>query len=394
MIAVTLTAIIVFLAIPVVLLALEVAFAVLSTDSITAKQNDDETSPLKVAVLVPAHNEAAVIGKNLTQLRAQLAEQDRLVVVAHNCTDDTRHVAARHGAEVVVRDAPAERGKGYALDFGLRHLQTDPPDIVVIVDADCHAQDGAMQTLARTAADTGAPIQALYLMEPHEHAGPGQRVSAFAFLVKNHIRLLGLKRMGLPSHLVGSGMAFPWPLIRDARLASGHIVEDMQLGVDLVCDGHPAVFCPAARVTSAFPLGDASQVSQRKRWEHGHLQMIGSQVPKLVGASIVNRSLTTLLFALDLAIPPLTVFALLLGLSLAIASLAAWFGVGVTQWAILVGLAGLFALSVAAAWWRFGRAVLPTKAILAVPAYIASKSGIYFSFWGNRQQEWVRTKRD
>ena len=394
MIAVTLTAIIVFLAIPVVLLALEVAFAVLSTDSITAKQNDDETSPLKVAVLVPAHNEAAVIGKNLTQLRAQLAEQDRLVVVAHNCTDDTRHVAARHGAEVVVRDAPAERGKGYALDFGLRHLLTDPPDIVVIVDADCHAQDGAMQTLARTAADTGAPIQALYLMEPHERAGPGQRVSAFAFLVKNHIRLLGLKRMGLPSHLVGSGMAFPWPLIRDARLASGHIVEDMQLGVDLVCDGHPAVFCPAARVTSAFPLGEASQVSQRKRWEHGHLQMIGSQVPKLIKASIADRSLTTLLFALDLAIPPLTVFALLLGLSLAIASLAAWFGVGVTQWAMLVGLAGLFALSVATAWWRFGRAVLPTKAILAVPAYIASKSGIYFSFLGNRQQEWVRTKRD
>lgn len=394
MIEFMITAIVALLAAPVILLALEVAFAVLPSSGTAAGRSTGDLSRRTVAVLVPAHDEAAVIGENLAQLRAQLTERDRLVVVAHNCTDDTSHIAARHGAEVVVRNAPAERGKGFALDFGLKHLQADPPDIVVIVDADCHVHDDAIQTLARNATDTESAVQALYLMEPHDCAGPGQRVSAFAFLLKNHIRLLGLKRMGLPSHLVGSGMAFPWSLIRAARLANGHIVEDMQLGVDLVCGGHPAVFCPDAVVTSRFPLEKTSQITQRKRWEHGHLQMIGSQVPKLIRSSVGSRSLKALLFALDLAIPPLTVFASLLAVAAATVGVAAWFGFGVVQWIVLMGLVGLFVLALAAVWWRFGRRVLPLNAVMAVPAYMASKSGIYSSYFTGRQQEWVRTKRD
>ena len=40
-------------------------------------------------------------------------------------------------------------------------------------------------------------------------------------------RLRDLALLGLPCLLTGTGMAFPWELIRGANLATGNIVEDM-----------------------------------------------------------------------------------------------------------------------------------------------------------------------
>ena len=47
----------------------------------------------KLAVLIPAHNEASSIGKTLKTLLPQLTPQDRIVVVADNCTDETATIA-------------------------------------------------------------------------------------------------------------------------------------------------------------------------------------------------------------------------------------------------------------------------------------------------------------
>ena len=159
----------------------------------------------------------------------------------------------RRRATVVERHDPARRGKGFALDHGVRFLEQDPPDVVVIVDADCVVQEGALVRLVYEAAATGRPIQAAYLMAPPAGAGYREQVSAFAFRYKNLIRPLGLRRLGLPCLLTGTGMAFPWPLLRDAVLADGNIVEDMQLGLDLAAAGRPPRFCPEAGCAVSFP---------------------------------------------------------------------------------------------------------------------------------------------
>ena len=41
-------------------------------------------------------------------------------------------------------------------------------------------------------------------------------ISALAILVKNRVRPLGLHALGLPCLLTGTGMAFPWQVIRKA----------------------------------------------------------------------------------------------------------------------------------------------------------------------------------
>lgn len=63
-------------------------------------------------------------------------------MVADNCTDDTARLASAAGAEVIERHDALLRGKGYALDFGVRHLAQQPPDVVIVVDADCQVAEG------------------------------------------------------------------------------------------------------------------------------------------------------------------------------------------------------------------------------------------------------------
>ena len=56
-----------------------------------------------------------------------------------------RASVARSGAEVIERRDLAKQGKGYALDFALAHLDANPPDIVIVIDADCRVSDGAIE---------------------------------------------------------------------------------------------------------------------------------------------------------------------------------------------------------------------------------------------------------
>ena len=113
------------------------------------------------------------------------------------------------------------------------------------------------------------------------------RVAEFAWRVKNWVRPLGLNALNLPCQLMGTGMAFPWEVIRSANLASGSIVEDLKLGLDLTQTGSPPLFCPSACVKSHFPLSIEGAKSQRKRWEEGHISMILTTVPRFIYEAVV-----------------------------------------------------------------------------------------------------------
>jgi cellulose synthase/poly-beta-1,6-N-acetylglucosamine synthase-like glycosyltransferase len=211
---------------------------------------------------------------------------------------------------VIVRVDRTRRGKGYALDFGIRFLEGDPTDIVVVVDADCHLAPGSVDRLARLCARTDRPVQAMYLMHATRDAVLRMRIAEFAFLVKNRVRALGLHRLGFPCQLMGSGMAFPWKLLSTATLATGHIVEDLKLGIDLARAGAPPAFCSNALVSSDFPASSDGIESQRTRWEHGHLGVILKEAPRLLLESIVKRDFNLMTLAIDLSVPPLALLLL------------------------------------------------------------------------------------
>lgn len=380
-----------FLFIPIVVLFVECLAAV-----IAGRQKTTELLPERprVAVLVPAHNEAMGISATLKGLLPQLTSHDRLLVVADNCCDETAAVARAFDIAVIERHDLEKRGKGYALDFGLKFLASDPPDVVVVVDADCLVAEDAIAKISHLAATKQRPVQARYLLTPPANANPGAAISLLAFTVKNLVRPLGLAQLGLPCLLTGTGMAFPWSIIRNASLASSNIVEDMQLSVDLLIAGSPPMFCADAEVTGLLPQQQHAAKSQRTRWEHGHLQTLRTQVPRLLKEWVNQKRFDVLAIALDLCVPPLSLLVMLWLLLTAVALIA---GLTLKLYApvLVLALEGLLLLvSVITAWAKFARETLPLAALLSVPGYILWKIPLYLTFLVKPQTKWVRTERD
>jgi cellulose synthase/poly-beta-1,6-N-acetylglucosamine synthase-like glycosyltransferase len=358
----------------------------------------------KVAVLIPAHDEEGVIGATLALLVPTLPPGGRVVVVADNCRDRTAEIARSFGAEVIERNDSTQRGKGFALDFGIRYLAgntNDPsasaraPDIVIFLDADCTVTVDTVSLLATAALRSGRPVQGLNLCDPDPRGSVLQLISGLAFRFKNLVRTLGLVRLTGMCHLTGTGMALPWNLARNAKLADSNVVEDMQLGINLALAGAPALFLPEGRVDSPLPQQAASARTQRTRWEHGHLKTLLTQVPRLLVLAARRRRMDLACLALDLAIPPLALLVIGLGVVTFAAALAWWLlGAAALSLTICTTALGVLVLAILAGWAVHCRRQVPLLALLAAPLYIAAKLPIYVAFLWKRQVQWVRTQRD
>jgi len=346
----------------------------------------------RTAVIVPAHNEAAGIGACVEQLRRQLRPEDRLLVVADNCDDDTAVRARVAGAVVVERRDVHRWGKGYALDYALRVLEDDPPEVVVMVDADCVAADGTIDTIACEAAVAGRPVQATYLSEPSGDATFTDRVSALAVVVKNLVRPRGLARLGLPCLLTGAGMAFPWSVLRVVSVAGGETAEDMRLAVRLAVAGYPPTHSPAI-ITTVQPGEWHAARLQRTRWEHGHLETLRVVGPQVVAAIMRQRRIGLLAVALELSVPPLSLLVMLWVGAAAVALLAGGMGASWTPAALLASSGLLLLGAVGMAWVAFGRRTLPPRELRAIPLYVLRKIPMYLAFVTRRQSTWIRSRK-
>ncbi len=379
------------LLIPVLVLLVQVLLAVL----VKIKPLVLTRSRPSVAVIIPAHNEEALIETTLLSIMPQLASGDRLLVIADNCSDDTASIAKAAGAEVIERFNQEERGKGYALDFGIRHCMHNPPEVVIIIDADCQISLDSINQLAIASIEFNRPVQALYLMLAPDGAGIKTKIAEFAWIVKNLVRPLGYLKLGLPCQLMGTGMAFPRNMITNVNLANGNIVEDMKLGIDLSIAGTPPLFYFNAKVTSYFPVVSEVQSGQRTRWEHGHLALILSEAPRMFVQSIAKGDKNLLAMAFDLSIPPIALLgALQFGYAVITGITLKLFNVGYLAYYITLSGTTLLMAAIGIAWLGWGRNIVSFSTMLLVPVYVISKIPHYVKFLFKRQKVWNKTERD
>jgi cellulose synthase/poly-beta-1,6-N-acetylglucosamine synthase-like glycosyltransferase len=352
------------------------------------------TSNHTTTVLIPAHNEGPGILPTIRNVQAQLGPNDRILVVADNCTDDTATIVQASGVELTTRTDPARRGKGYALEFGLRHLGLNPPDIVVIMDADCRLGENALRYLSDSAKASGRPVQSLYFMLEPENAPPSNGVNIFAWRIKNWIRPLGLDLLGLPTQLFGTGMAFPLSLLLDRDLGNSRLAEDSALGIALASSGYPPLFMSEARGYSHFPASQAGSEQQRQRWEKGHLDNIVDLVPGALVKSLRDRNLGLAALAIDMAVPPLSLLVLVMALCEILGGIAFVLGAPTAALAIPSLSTLLVMFGTALAWTAVGRDVLSLRELLRLPLHAIQKLGSYYRIAsGKATSAWIRTDR-
>ncbi|MGH8216837.1 MAG: glycosyltransferase [Rhodanobacteraceae bacterium] len=115
-------------------------------------EDADGPQPTGFTVLIPARNEAAVLGETLAAVRA-CAPGARVVVVDDQSDDATSAIAGSSGLEnlTLVRGtppAPGWTGKLWALEQGLQHAATAR---VLLLDADIRLAPGMLVALQRKA---------------------------------------------------------------------------------------------------------------------------------------------------------------------------------------------------------------------------------------------------
>lgn len=350
-------------------------------------------APRRIAIVMPAHNEEQTLPRAAEMLGALRAASVRVLVVADNCSDATAETARSLGCEVAERVDPDLRGKGFALAFGRDRLAADPPDVAIVLDADCAMDVASVLRLAEAAASSGRAVQAAYLFRARPSEPPMVQISNFAIVVKNLVRQRGGRRLGAAALLNGTGMAFPWPLFATLELATADIVEDLALGVELVRRGAPPRFEEGAQVWSDASTGEGT-ATQRARWEAGFMATARALAPGLIAGGVSRGRWAELWMGLHLLVPPLALLvAVNLGLFALFFTLVA-FGLPLLPAAVsgvlLIAVAG----AVVAAWAAEGRRYLSGSVALRLPLYVLWKLKLHGRLAAGRERAgWIRTER-
>ncbi|MGP1719101.1 glycosyltransferase family 2 protein [Shewanella frigidimarina] len=390
-----------YIIIPLIFIFICIPSIMISLELILGQRNKIDSFELNLpkdrspcVILMPAHNEELVIQETIEALMTQLISDDRLIVIADNCTDRTVEICNKFSIEVIERHNKDKVGKGYALDYGVGYLEKSKiiPNTIVVLDADCQFATSSLDYLVKQCQIKDSVAQSLYLMKSLDGKNVKSRVSEFAWLVKNKIRPTGLSKMKVGCHLQGSGMAFPWRVFNEISFSSGSIVEDLELGLKLANIDEVVLFVPSSIVTSYFPMSSSGTETQRIRWEHGHLSAL-TMLPKIMFNALLKHNFKALLLALDASIPPTILWFFIVSLISFFSILLHFFEL---SFSLLLTLPTLFIMLLLffVSWLFNGRHILKLNDLFGVVRYILSKFSLYKRFVTDRQVGWVRTDRE
>ena len=267
--------------------------------------------PIRLAVIIPAHNEEALIGSCVESLRISAAgSETRIIAVAHNCSDRTADRAAKAGAEVVTYNNPQARGKGAALACGFEYAASQGVDAALVIDADSTVSSNLIGLVGEALANGAEAVQCRYEMESSSKR-PATRLTALAFRGFNVVRPIGRDRLGLSAGILGNGFAIRQAVLTQNPYNSLSVVEDLEYHIRLVLSGKKVQFLHDAKVWSGMPPSKQGEATQRSRWEGGRANAAVTWLGPLLRQLIRGR-LRTLEPLLDLMSLPIGYVAFLL----------------------------------------------------------------------------------
>ena len=346
-------------------------------------------------LIVPAHDEASVIGRTAESLRAirYPRSQFRVIVIADNCTDDTAQRARDAGATVWERTSD-KRGKGYALRFAFdRSLAEGFADAVVVIDADAVANPELLSAFAAGLRRGELALQAFNGVL-NVHDSWRTRLMTLAFCLFNGMRSLARERLGLSAGLGGNGMCFSRSLLEQHPYDAFSLVEDLEYGLRLSLAGVRVAYIHEAEVRSDIPTGERAARSQRQRWEEGRRQLVREHLFSTLLRGWRERNGLVFDAGMNLLVPPLAKIVLATTAGLA-ASSSLLLATG--RWPYSLGVYALCALFllfyVVRGWALSGTGAAGLTALLRAPLYVGWKLALGLSSQ-RKSSGWVRTARE
>jgi cellulose synthase/poly-beta-1,6-N-acetylglucosamine synthase-like glycosyltransferase len=349
---------------------------------------------MRFDVIIPAHNEEAGVTEAVRSVLAIDWPSDRfkVVVVADNCTDATAEVAARAGAQVLIRQDTELRGKGYALTHAFSDSRKHNwADALVIIDADSQVSPNLLEAMAARLERGEQAVQVHYGVS-NIHASWRTRLMAIALGAFHKVRSRARERLGLSCGIRGNGWGVTHALLEQVPFERFSLAEDVDFGIDLGMRGVRIAYADEAWCDGEMVSGGTNARSQRRRWEEGRMAILASRTLPLLKRAIASRSFLCLDLAMDLMVLPLSYVALnavaltAAGWLLAPAgSGVAWLWVGPLCCAAIV-------LYVLRGWQLSNTGVRGLLDLLRAPFFLLWKLALMVN--RRRTTEWVRTNRE
>ena len=256
---------------------------------------------IRLAVVVPAHDEDAMIARTVQSLleagcassASRIAEfaaapawSVPVIVVAHNCTDRTAAVAAGAGARVVELNHAKMRGKAVALRCGFEVARAAGANAFLVVDADSVASSNLVAA-TRTVLERGAAAtQCRYELElPSSRPATSlERLRVLAFRGINVLRARGRASLGFSAGVFGNGFAVADETVQRVPFTVNSICEDLEYHVRLVVARQRVAWVEEAYVHAPLAPVRSAQATQEARWEGGRFHVAARATGRLLAA--------------------------------------------------------------------------------------------------------------
>ena len=263
--------------------------------SIKPKKHKKPIKSSKIAILIAARNEEAVIGDLLHSISLQDYDKSLLnvIVIADNCTDNTALIARENGATVFERFNNEHIGKGYALDFAIDNLRKNGAwesiDGVIILDADNLLAPNYITEMSKTFSDG---FEAFTSYRNSKNYGDNWISAGYGLWYIRESKFLHYARMLLDSSCAISGTGF----FVSRKLLDKFdgwkfylLTEDIEFSIFSIINGVKIGCCINAELYDEQPITFSQSYKQRLRWSKGFFQVWKKHGKELIRGIFKHR---------------------------------------------------------------------------------------------------------
>lgn len=238
----------------------------------------------KFAVLIPARNEAKVIGNLVDSLNKQNYPKNLydVFVIPNNCTDNTSKVALKHKAKVIDCKEKVS-SKGDVLKYAFSFLKNNyyDYDAYIIFDADNIVHPEFIRRMNDTLCSGFQVAQGYRDSKNPSDTWISSCYSLF-YWVQNYFFNQARMNMHWSSSINGTGFMMSKEVIEKQGFETITMTEDVEFAAQCALHGERIAFVKDAITYDEQPLTFRESWKQRKRWSVGNLQCLRYYFNKLV----------------------------------------------------------------------------------------------------------------
>lgn len=250
----------------------------------------------KFILILPAHNEEAVIGNLISSLKELDYPKDLydIQVIADNCTDNTEKIARDMGTKVFVRTEtdPNKKTKGYALQAFLKTLLSDKNmdyDAFCVFDADNIVDKNFLNVMNKHLCQGEEVVQGYRDIKNPTDSWISAGYAIFYWMM-NRFYHLARYNLGLSPLINGTGFMVKFDVVKPDGWQTKTLTEDIEFSLKRIIAGKKLGWATDAIVYDEQPVGFKQSWSQRSRWTVGHIQCLHEYTKPLAVAVKENKT--------------------------------------------------------------------------------------------------------